>query len=158
MKKIQDIIFTFLDIFYPLFNRFFDKQTFHYLACGGGNTALGLVLYFIFYHFGINKQNVNLGIIILTPHIASFFFSFLITFPIGFILSKYVVWNESSLPGKDQFKRHFSFVVLSVFMNYGLLKLFVDYFNWWAMPSQVLTTIIIVIVSYVTQKHYSFKS
>ena len=64
----------------------------------------------------------------IKPHIASFIVSFSITFPIGFFLSKYVVWNDSNLPGKKQFTRHLFFVIFSVFLNYALLKLFVDYF------------------------------
>lgn len=73
-----------------------------------------------------------------------------------FFLSRYVVWSESTTTGK-QLMRHITFVILSVFMNYGLLKLFVDYLNWWAMPSQLLTTTIIVIFSYITQRYISFK-
>jgi putative flippase GtrA len=157
MEKLRTKIFFVLDIFYPLFKRFFNKQTYHYLACGGSNTLFGLFIYYFCYHTILNKQVVNLYLFSLKPHIASFFVSFLVTLPIGFFLSRYVVWSESTTPGKKQLMRHVAFVILSVFMNYGLLKLFVDYLSWWAMPSQLLTTTIIVIFSYITQRYISFK-
>jgi putative flippase GtrA len=157
MTKIQQFIFRFLDLFYPLFKKFLDKETYHYLACGGGNTLFGLAIYFWLYHYTFDKQNVSIYIMEIKAHIAAFIVSFIITFPIGFFLSRYVVWNESNLPGKKQLTRHLLFVVFSVFLNYGLLKLFVDYLQWWAMPSQFLTTCIIVVFSYLTQKHISFK-
>ena len=89
---------------------------------------------------------------------ASFFISFGITFPIGFLLSKYIVWSESYLAGNKQLFRHLILVVVFVLINYLLLKLFVEILNWWAMPSQILTTIIIVMLSYLSQKYYSFKN
>lgn len=157
MNKAQSIIFNFLDIFYPIFKRFLNKQTYHYLACGGGNTLFGLVLFYVFEHKVFHQLNVDLVVLTLEPHIAAFFVSFLITFPIGFLLSKYVVWNESELPGKKQFVRHIAFVIFGVILNYALLKLFVDFLKWWPMPSQVLTTAIIVVFSYIAQKYFTFK-
>jgi putative flippase GtrA len=157
MEKTQQIITQILDFFYPIFSRFLNKQTYYYLACGGGNTLFGLVLYYLFYHYYFQKSIWDLGFIAFESHIASFILSFSITFPIGFFLSRYVVWSESSLRGRTQLVRHLIFVIISVFMNYGLLKLFVEIFHWWAMPSQILTTVIIVIFSYISQRFISFK-
>ncbi len=155
---MYQLIVNFLDIFYPLFKRFMNKRTYHYLACGGGNTLLALVLYSYSFHTLLNEQNLDLKIIELKPHIGAFFISFLITFPIGFLLSRYVVWHESNLPWKTQFVRHMTFVILSSILNYFLLKLFVEIFHWWAMPSQITSTIIIVIFSYLTQRFFTFKT
>jgi putative flippase GtrA len=157
MEKVRDFIYRFLDIFYPLFKPFFNKQTYHYLACGGGNTLLGLVLYYYSYHNLFHKQMIDLGVFKIQAHIASLFTTSIITFPLGFILTKYIVWSDSTLPGKKQLFRHINFFIFASFLNYALLKLFVDLLDWWAMPSQILTTIIIVIFSYLTQKYISFK-
>lgn len=151
-------ILIFLDFFYPLVQKIMKKHTYYYIACGGGNTIFGFVIYYFCYHNFLHKQDLDLGFYSFKPHIASFFISFGITFPIGFLLSKYVVWSESYLAGKKQLFRHLILVVIFVGMNYGLLKLFVEVFFWWPMPSQILTTIIIVIFSYLAQKYYSFKN
>lgn len=158
MTSLAKFIQTFLDFFYPIVRRFMNKQTYYYIACGGGNTLFGFVLYYLAYHYWLQKENFTLGFIVIKPHIASFIVSFGITFPIGFYLSRYIVWSESYLRGRQQLVRHFLSLILFVFMNYILLKLFVEVFNWWAMPSQILTTTIIVIVSYLSQKYYSFKN
>lgn len=155
---MYQIIVNFLDIFYPLFKRFMNKRTYHYLACGGGNTLLALVLYSYSFHTLLNEQNLDLNIIELKPHIGAFFISFLITFPIGFLLSRYVVWQESNLPWKTQFVRHMTFVILSSILNYFLLKLFVEILHLWAMPSQIISTVIIVVFSYLTQRFFTFKT
>jgi len=156
-KKIQKFILSFLDIFYPLFKPFFNKQTYHYLACGGGNTIFALALYYFFYNTILHQEDLDLYIITFKSHMASLFMTSAITFPIGFYLTKFIVWSDSTLETKKQFFRHFSFLIFGTFLNYLLLKLFVETLNWWAMPSQILTTVIIVIFSYLTQKYISFK-
>lgn len=158
MTLLAKIIQTFLDFFYPIFKPLMKKQSYYYIACGGGNTLFGFVLYFLAYHFWFQKENFSLSFIVIKPHIAAFIVSFGITFPIGFFLSRYIVWSESYLKGRQQLLRHFLSLILFVFMNYIFLKLFVEIFHWWAMPSQILTTTIIVIVSYLSQKYYSFKN
>lgn len=155
-KKTAQSLRKFLNIFYPLVNKIMDKQTYYYLACGGSNTIFGLVIFYICENYLFHQKSVNFGITI-HAHIAAFIISFCITFPIGFYTSKYVVWDDSELTGKKQLFRHLTFVIVSVFMNYGLLKLFVEHFNWWPFPSQFLTTSIIVVFSYITQKFISFK-
>lgn len=134
-----------------------DKQTYYYLVCGGGNTVLGLIAYFIADHFLFHKENVDFGFIIMKSHIASLAFSVLTTFPIGFLLNKYIVWSHSNISTFKQFYRHFGFVMLFSVMNYVILKIFVEYFNWWHFPSQFLTISIIVIFSYFSQKYISFR-
>jgi putative flippase GtrA len=156
-EKVQKFIISILDIFYPLFKPFFNKQTYYYLACGGGNTVFALVLYYIFYNNLLHQEDLDLYIITFKAHMASLFLTTAITFPIGFYLTKFIVWSDSNLETKKQFFRHFAFLVFGTVLNYFLLKLFVETLEWWAMPSQILTTVIIVIFSYLTQKYISFK-
>jgi len=157
-EKIQKLIRSILDLFYPLFKLFFKKRTFYYLACGGGNTVFALVLYYFFYNNILHQNELDLYIITFKAHMASLFMTSAITFPIGFYLTKYIVWSESNLSTKKQFSRHFAFLIFGTLLNYILLKLFVERLEWWAMPSQILTTVIIVIFSYITQKYISFKT
>ena len=154
---LAQLIISFLDIFYPIVKRFLKKHTYYYIVCGGANTLFGFVIYYLSFHNFLQEQDWDLGFYSFKPHIASFFISFGITFPIGFLLSKYIVWSESYLEGKKQLGRHVFLVAIFVGMNYGLLKLFVEVFYWWPLPSQILTTSIILVFSYLSQKYYSFK-
>lgn len=158
MQTIRNGILNFIDFFYPPFNRLMDKRTFHYAACGGGNTLLSIFLYFVTYNFILKKQVLHLGTVAFKPHIAAFLISFIITFPIGFALSKYIVWRESTLKGRIQLFRYFLLVMVCVVLNYIFLKIFVEYFHIYPTISQILTTLIVVVFSYVSQKHFSFRT
>jgi putative flippase GtrA len=132
-------------------------QTFRYAACGGGNTMLDIFMFYISYNFILQKQVVHFGIIAISPHIMAFIIAFLISFPTGFLLMRYVVFPDSTLRGRIQLFRYFLLVLVCVLLNYIFIKLFVEQFNIYPTISKMLTTIIVVTFSYLTQKHYTFK-
>lgn len=155
---MRNLIIRFLDIFYPLFKPFFNKQTYHYAACGGINMVLDLGLYFIAFNFIFKKQVVHLTEkLAFEPYIAAFLLAFIVTFPIGFLLSKYVVWVDSNIKGRVQLFRYFLLVVVNLLLNYALLKIFVEYFHIYPTISKLLTIVIVVTFSYLSQKHFTFK-
>jgi len=143
--------------FYPPFKSFMPEQTFKYAATGGANTALDIFLYFIFYNFVLDKELVDFGFVAMSPHIAAFLMSFIITFPSGFILAKYISFPGSFLRKRIQFFRYGLSVAGSVILNYIFLKLFVESLGWYPTPSKMLTTLIVILFSYTAQKYFTFK-
>lgn len=132
-------------------------QTYRYAACGGGNTAFNILLYFIAYNFVLQKSVLHLGPIAISAHIAAFLIAFVVTFPIGFYLSMYVVFSGSHLRRRIQFLRYFLVAVACIMLNYVFLKLFVDVLGWYPTPSMILTTFFVVVFSYLSQRHFSFQ-
>lgn len=142
---------------YPPFKRFMPEQTFKYAATGGMNTALDIFLYFIFYHYVLEEEIVELGFYAISPHIAAFLMSFIITFPIGFLLAKFISFPGSYLRKRIQLLRYGLSVTGSILLNYIFLKLFVESFGWYPTPSKMLTTLIVILFSYTAQKYFTFK-
>lgn len=143
--------------FYPPFKRMMPEQTFKYAATGGMNTALDIFLYFIFYNFVLKKEILELGFYAISPHIAAFLMSFIFTFPIGFLLAKFISFPGSYLRKRIQLSRYGITVLGSIFLNYIFLKIFVEKFEWYPTPSKILTTLIVIIFSYTTQKYFTFR-
>jgi len=156
-SKARDIIISIVDLFYPLFSRFLSRETFLYLVCGGGNMVLDLLLYFVSYNFILQKQILDLGFVAISPHITAFIMSFSITFPLGFLLAKYITFSQSDIKGHIQLFRYGVTVVMCILLNYVFLKLFVEYFHWYPTISKAIATVVIAIYSYLSQKHYTFK-
>ena len=155
---MRQAIHTILDIFYPPFRKLMPLQTFRYAACGGINMVIGLLVYFIGYRYVFEKEVFDFGFFAFKPHVAALFLSFVVSFCLGFLLNKFIVFTSSTLRGRIQLFRYgFSFVV-NLIINYLLLKLLVEVIHWPAMLSQVITTIIIVTISYLSQKHFSFST
>jgi len=132
-------------------------NTFRYAACGAANVALDITLFFVFYNFVFRKQVVDLGFIAFQPHIAAFLSSFVVTFPVGFLLSKYIVWTDSTIRGHVQLFRYFLIVMMNLVFNYVLIKIFVEYLHIYPTPAKLMTTVVVIIFSYLSQKHFTFK-
>lgn len=147
-----------IEWFYPPFRKFIPPETFRYAASGGLNTALDIFLYFVFYNFILDKQVVDLGFVAISPYIAAFIFVFPITFATGFLLAKYVTFLDSPLRGKVQLIRYGISVGGSILLNYICLKIFVEYLLIWPTVSKMITTVIVVIYSYLIQRYFTFKT
>ncbi len=154
---IRSVLLSVIDSFYPLFKRFMPLQTFRYAACGGGNQALNVLIYFISYNFILAKQVVHLPYIAISPHIAAWLIAFFITFPLGFYLNMVLVFDGSYLRKRIQLLRYFSVVMVCILLNYILMKVFVEQFGWYPTPSFIITIILVTIFSYLSQRNFSFK-
>jgi len=133
-------------------------ETFRYGVSGGVNTSLDIFLYFLTYNFILKKKIVYLKIISISPYIASFLIVFPVTFTTGFLLSKYITFTKSELHGRIQLLRYGLTVLVCIFLNYVLLKLFVEFCGLYPTPSKILTTGVVVIYSYFSQKYFTFKT
>ena len=147
----------FIDFFYPPFSRFMNRMTFRYAACGGANTVLDIFLFFLSYNFVFQKQIVRFSYISISPYIAAFMLSFCITFPIGFLLNRYVVFQGSVIAGRIQLFRYGVTVVVSILLNYLFLKLFIEGLGLFPTVAKILTTFIVVGFSYLSQSYFTFK-
>lgn len=150
-------IIRILDFFHHPFRNIIPVDTFRYGVCGGANLAFDLLLYFVFYNFIFAKQNLDLGLVVLSPHIASLFVVFPITFTTGFLLNRFVTFPESNLKWTIQITRYFMVGMGALVINYLMLKLFVDVIGFYPTPSRFLTVILTVTYSFLSQKKYSFK-
>lgn len=157
LSFLRKIISDIINFLYIPFQRFIPAETFRYAATGGLNLALDIFLYFIFYNFVLQKQNLDLHIVVISPHIAAFLIVFPITFLSGFVLAKYITFTSSVLAGKHQLMRYAVSVGGSIFLNYLLLKLFVEIMNIYPTPAKMITAVFVVTYSYLTQKLYTFK-
>jgi putative flippase GtrA len=158
LRKIRNNVIRFIDWFYFPFLHFIPIEIYRYAATGGMNTAFDLLLYFIFYRHVLGMQVVELGFVAISPHIAAFLMVFPITFTSGFLFAKYITFTASELKGRIQLFRYGVTVAGSIFLNYIFLKLFVEYFGLYATLSKGITTVIVVIYSYISQRYFSFKT
>lgn len=158
LRNIRDLIIRIIDWFYFPFLHFIPREVFRYAVTGGLNTVFDLTLYFIFYRYILDMQVVDLGFVAISAYIAAFLLVFPITFLTGFILAKYVTFNASELKGRTQLFRYGLTVFGAIILNYVFLKIFVEYFGWYATFSKGVTTVIVVIYSYISQRYFSFKT
>jgi putative flippase GtrA len=151
-------IISFIDFFYPPFKKYMPLQTFRYAVCGGSNMLLDIFFYFISYNYILHKQILNLGLIAFEPYTAALWMAFGISFPAGFLLSKYIVFNSSQLRGRTQLLRYILIVALNLALNYSIIKVLVEFMHFYPTIARFFATCIVVTFSYLSQKHFTFKT
>ncbi len=166
--KFSRLIARTIDFFYiaPL-RRLMPLQTFRYAACGALNVALSLLLYYVAYHYLLGEQNLSLLVvdgaegpapdIVLSPHIAALCIVFPIITVTGFWLNRNVAFRHSPLRHRTQALRYLLSTLVSLLVNYGCQKLFVDVLSIWPTPAQALSTVVVTVYSYLAQKYFSFR-
>jgi putative flippase GtrA len=155
---MNNFLLSVIDFFYPLFRKLMPLQTFRYAACGGTNTLLDIFLFSIFENRFKQYGVMHFGHFAISPHIAAMIVAFCITFPIGFYYSRYLVFSESNLRGRVQLVRYFSMVLTCIALNYMFLKFFIEQLHINPIVSKIMTTAFVVTFSYLSQKHFTFKT
>lgn len=154
---IAKLLIRVVDALYiPIFRRVVSRNIFAYGVCGGANMALDTLWYFLLYHYVVCERFINLGVVVMSPHIAALCLVFPITFFTGFWLNRNVAFRVTHLHSRRQLLRYALTVVGSILLNYVCMKLFVESFNLWPTPSKILTTIISVVYSYLVARYYTF--
>lgn len=147
-----------VDMFYikPV-RRFVSRELFRYVFCGGINLLIGWLIYYVVFHFVVVGRYIDLGIVIMSPHIQSLFIQFPFTFAIGFWLNKYVAFDYSPIRGKIQLARYVGTVGVSFGIKYILLKLFVEVLGIFPTVSNVIADFFNAVFSYLMQKYFTFR-
>ncbi len=137
--------------------RWLPHQTYRYAVCGGLNMVLDAVWYFVIYNFLVAHRYFDLGVVVISPHIASLVVVFPITFFNGFWLNRHIAFRHSPLKGSTQLMRYALSIVGSILLTYGGVKFFVEGCGIWPTPSKVLTTLLTTVYSYLAAKYFTFR-
>jgi putative flippase GtrA len=158
------LIHSILDFFYPLVRRIFDKTTYYYAACGSGNLVLSWVVFFFFFNVVFKKKDffiTNLPFGFGGETISALTMSSIvcacISFLVGFMLMRYVVFTASQLRGRAQFLRYGISAIITSTTNWGLLKILVLGMGLFPSIANVLASCVVVTISYLLQRKFSFK-
>ena len=156
--RIAEKIGSLIDIFYirPISN-IVPHEIFRYGVCGGVNMFLDIVWYYIIYHYIVALRYIDLGVVVISPHIAAFIIVFPITFFTGFWLNRNVAFRATSVGQGAQLLRYALTVGGSILLNYACLKLFVEVCHIWATPAKGLTTVVSVAYSYLAGRYFTFR-
>lgn len=156
--SLSALITKAIDLFYikPL-RKLLSQQVFRYLACGGITALLDAVWYYTIYHYIVCEQFIDLGVVVVSPHIAALCVVFPITFITGFWLNRNVAFRTTHIASLPQLAKYALTVVGSILLNYACMKLLVEVCGIWATPSKMLTTIICAVYSFLAGRYFTFK-
>ncbi len=148
---------SIIDFFYPPFQRWFSVHTFRYLASGGITVSTGIIGYFVIFNYILHQKDIHVGEYLITAPIAALLLESLFTFIVGFMLNKYLVFTQSTLVGRIQLFRYATVYGTNILLNYALMKILVEGFQFYPTIAKAVITIILAVFSYFSQKYFSFR-
>lgn len=155
---MQQLLIRIVDWLYITpFKRLVSRDIFAYGLCGGANMALDTLWYFVIYHYIVAERFIDLGVVVVSPHIASLIVVFPITFFTGFWLNRNVAFRATEYKTRGQLIRYALSVLGSIALNYLCMKLFVEHLYIWPTPSKMLTTAVSVVYSFLAAKYFTFR-
>lgn len=155
---MQQLLIRLVDWLYiTSFKRLVSRDIFAYGLCGGANMALDTLWYFVIYHYIVAERFIDLGVVVVSPHIASLIVVFPITFFTGFWLNRNVAFRATEYKTRGQLIRYALSVLGSIALNYFCMKLFVEHLYIWPTPSKMLTTAVSVVYSFLAAKYFTFR-
>jgi putative flippase GtrA len=132
-------------------------HTFRYAVCGSSNMLLGIAIFYVFHEIIFKGKVFDFGFYAMKAHTASNIITFCVTLIIGFLLMKYVVFVDSNLKGRIQLFRYTLTSLINLGISTVLLKLLVEQVGIHAVIAQLITTVIVVMLAYLSQTYFSFK-
>ncbi len=156
--RVAETIGVLIDRCYvwPL-RRYLSPTMFRYAVCGGANMVLDVVWYYLIYHYIIALRYIDLGVVVMSPHVASLVVVFPITFLTGFWLNRNVAFCSVEVGQGRQLLKYALMVVGSILLNYVCIKLFVEVVGIWPTPAKALTTAVCVVYSYLSGRYFTFR-
>lgn len=154
---MRKLALRIIDFFYPPFKNWFSIGTFRYLASGGFTAAFSVLTYFIIYNYILHQQNIHIGKYLITAPVAALILEAVVTFSVGFVLNKYLVFTQSNLKGRIQLFRYGTVFCTNILLNLALLKILVEGFQFFPSIAKGLITLVLAVFSYFSQKYFSFR-
>jgi putative flippase GtrA len=157
--NMRKALLRFIDFFYPPFSRWLSPHTFRYIVSGGTNMVIGIILYFLIYNYVLHQQDVSLNFhpYLITAPVATLIIETPLTFIFGFTLNKYLVFTKSDLKGRIQIFRYGIVVIINTMLNFAMIKIMVETFNFYPSIAKLITTVVLAVASYFIQTHFSFR-
>lgn len=120
--------------------------------------VLDICLFSFCYNILLHGKDIHVAGFTVTAHVASMWIPFPFCFLLSFLLSRFVVFSETTLKKSTSLFRYILLVVTCVVLNISLIKFFVEICHLLPELSKVACTILVAVFSYLSQKYFTFKT
>lgn len=135
----------------------YKSKVVRYVISGGSATVVDVGSYFITYNFILHKQPFVIGMAHIGAHIAALCLSFSLGLITNFLITKYFVFNESDLRGREQFVRYVAVAAITFVANYFMMKLLVEVVGLYPTLSRLIAVGTVAFLSYNLHKVFTFR-
>lgn len=139
-----------------LWQRLLKNQVIRFVLSAGVGFAVDIFTYYLLYdHFFIGKKYNVLGLGV-SRYVLSLAISFFLGVLVNFLITKFLVFSESTLAPRKQFFRFISVAILGFFANLGILAILVKQLNIDPPVARPAAALSLFFASFFVHKLFSF--
>ena len=147
-----------LERFFKLIIYAFRLKVFRYFIAAGTATVVDVGTYFLSFNYLLQKKDILFSFgLLLTAPIASLIISFSCGLVTNFLITKFYVFNQSTLKTRVQFFRFALVAFGTLLSNYFLMKFLILYLQFFPTISRLISALTIGVLSFITHKAFTFK-
>lgn len=135
-----------------------NNKIIRYFFSAGTATAVDVTVYFIAFNYFFHKQDLNIfNLMVLSAPTASLILSYTCGLITNFLITKYLVFNESDLRGIHQLMRYVMVALVILMLNYFFMSFLIKILEWYPTIARIVSALSIGVLSFMIHKFYSFK-
>jgi putative flippase GtrA len=127
-----------------------------FLLSAGAGFAVDIAAFYLLYHNLFEQKTYGLLSYTIRNSTLSLSISFFLGVMVNFIMTRYLVFNQSKLPAYKQFIRFISVAVIGFFANLIVLKFMIQQLNVYPPLARIFTALSLFSASYFIHKLFSF--
>ena len=132
------------------------NQLFRFVLSAGTGALVDVSAFHLFYHNIFESKTYQILSFTIGNYTVSLAISFFLGVIVNFLITRYIVFNESKLKPSKQFFRFISVAVVGYFANWAIVKFFILKLNFDPDVACIIAISSLFFASYFIHKVFSF--
>jgi putative flippase GtrA len=132
------------------------NQVFRFVLSAGTGALVDVSAFYLFYHNLLVRHTYPIFTYSVRNSTISLAISFFMGVVVNFLITRYLVFNESKLKASRQFARFISVAIVGFFANLAIVKLLIQAFDVYPPIARVIAILSLFFASYFIHKIFSF--
>ncbi len=139
-----------------LAHKLIKNQVFRFILSAGAGFLVDIFIFNLLYKKVFTQPTYQVFSYTILNHSLALSISFFMGVVVNFLMTKYMVFNESKLKSSKQFFRFISVAILGFMANLLLLNLFIEGFGIKPVIARIIAALSLFFASYFVHKIFSF--
>ncbi|MDB5145660.1 MAG: GtrA family protein [Mucilaginibacter sp.] len=132
------------------------NQVFRFVLSAGTGALVDVSAFYLFYHNLLVRHTYPVLTYSVRNSTISLAISFFMGVVVNFLITRYLVFNESKLKASRQFARFISVAIVGFFANLAIVKLLIQAFDVYPPVARIIAILSLFFASYFIHKVFSF--
>ena len=132
------------------------NQVFRFVLSAGSGALVDVLAFYLFYHNLLVQHTYKVLSYTVRNSTISLAISFFMGVVVNFLITRYLVFNESKLKASRQFGRFILVAIVGFFANLAIVKLMIQGFDVYPPVARIIAILSLFFASYFIHKVFSF--